>query len=413
MPCTELGYGYGCTTPFHCSRVRGRCENPIAPGQPCDSSEAHACGDSAACTSSICISYPGLDQSCTSNCQEGLLCKADGGSSTCRPLSAEGESCSGSGSGSDCTPGLRCLSGTGTCQAPRQLGQSCESSSECTDGLLCEGTCKPRRPDGSPCTQYDQCLSYTCDAAFGACVTYSGNRATGQSCGTALRCRTGQCRGMVLPDGGLTPGQCGTPAVGDVCSRTAYGYIDEVCPLGTRCAAPDGGVDTVVGTCQASGLDSTCASWRDCRPEHYCDHQRFACQPRIGVGATCAAGGPPCVEDAVCSEVSLGTFLCLVPGEANEPCAETRTPPDRCASGAACLEGICRILGAPGGPCDARGCSAGRCELDGGVGGDLDSGWGGLLGRCLPPGQAGAPCDLDSDCATSRCRDHRCGELCP
>lgn len=408
VPRGSLGmtcYGGGCAAPLHCSNTTQQCTNPIAAGQPCNSAEYLACGDSAACTGGVCVSYPGNGQVCTFNCQAGLFCKAEATGRFCRPKPTQGQACTGS----ECVAGLHCV--TNTCQPLSTQGGPCTATSDCAAGLACFGTCQPPHAVGGGCTRYDQCDNSNCDTALGTCTSYSDQRDAGQPCGTAAHCLAGLvCRGLSVADGGYAPGTCGQGAVGDPCAR-AYSSYD--CAPGMRCQGADGGLGLGQGACQVPGVRSPCQRDTDCLPEHFCQvGAPSLCEPRAAVGAACTATGAPCVAGAACGSVA-GALQCVVQGKPNQPCAATATSAAQCVSGLYCVQGTCRGAGFPGGVCAASGgsfsCLIGRCDADGGI----DAGPGVLIGRCVSPSPAGSPCRVDNDCATQRCRNGVCGALCP
>ena len=403
MPCSNGS----CTSPLHCNSTFARCENPIPVGSPCKSTESLACGSSASCTAtptgSSCVALPSEGQACTGSCADGLYCVVGTGglSSVCRARPTQGQVCSGS----ECATGLLCISGA--CSPPRQRGGSCSSTSQCASGLYCDGTCKERQATGASCTSSEQCSSWSCDGALKVCADSGQKRDAGEPCGTVITCATGVCRGLVLPDAGVTAGTCGPGASGAWCTLS---YQSQVCPAAMRCGALDGGLpnSSDVGTCQAMGVGTPCSRDSDCVPEHYCMAGTSPrCQPRLAANLACDPAGIPCVTGATCTQVTAGAYRCLVPGKKDQPCIAA-LPSPVCESGLTCIAGTCTDLGAMGGQC-AGYCSMGRCDQDGG----FDAGLGALVGRCVPPGPPGTPCADDHECASQRCRSNVCGALCP
>lgn len=109
----------------------------------------------------------------TEACGRGLVC----GGSTCQPYFVvdEGFACGDLPALQICGPGLICFDPEddpiGTCQPPRQLGESCFSGFNCAPDLYCDGVsgvCQATKPFGASCTSDAQCTSRACDA--GLCV---------------------------------------------------------------------------------------------------------------------------------------------------------------------------------------------------------------------------------------------------
>jgi hypothetical protein len=98
-------------------------------------------------------------------CDKGLYCASTGTMMVCTALPTLGQSCLQSGE--QCAMPYFCNSAKNyVCDQPATLGQSCDLVS-CDTGLYCDrtlspNTCKAQLPDGSQCTQAQQCLSDVC-----------------------------------------------------------------------------------------------------------------------------------------------------------------------------------------------------------------------------------------------------------
>lgn len=195
--------GVACAEDEHCDR-RGdtpRCVADLEVGDACVDDDQ--CGDSQrfACNLALgsedqgeCVEIgaSGEGEACSEDehCARGLAC--DGMTCVTARLAGEDDLCAlTSPVVGICGPGAVCGPGEedGTrCQAPLPEGAACTSLLQCEHGLQCEredprdprtGTCRPLRPDGSPCS-----LPFECEG--GQCVTLGPGQSvclTGLACG--------------------------------------------------------------------------------------------------------------------------------------------------------------------------------------------------------------------------------------
>ncbi len=178
-----------CTESSECSGLEacgagafeGTCRVLTALGEPCDADDA--CAD-ARCdfTTGLCAPRLGEGESCAAptDCASGLLCALTGlctragrlgedcvasfegagcaegltcRGAVCVTLPGDGEACGDAG---ECAPGLACVDDGATvkCGAPRSIGESCFSGTECGDLGRCdflESRCAPRLAAGADC----------------------------------------------------------------------------------------------------------------------------------------------------------------------------------------------------------------------------------------------------------------------
>lgn len=192
-----------------------------------------ACGSDAQCQGGECSKPSGsggcgkctqripIGGACTSGsaCAYPSTCASKGTSRVCAEPLGEGEVCydpkAPASSPADCAVGLRCnpsnnTSSPTTCAKRGGSGATCQSLIDCQDGLACVGgKCAPRLPNGSACTNTNECAAGAC--VNGKCTPYQFV-AAGAACGNEKRCRRGKCSG-------LTTGVCIDPiAIGGSCS---------------------------------------------------------------------------------------------------------------------------------------------------------------------------------------------------
>jgi hypothetical protein len=336
-----------------------------------------------------CASRRSAGQSCSGlgqgTCLSGLVCDISG---VCRHNPpTTGEPC---GIGVNCASGLTCSASVGgTCQAPRQAGQSCTGVGQgnCASSLVCDvsGVCRHNPPTtGEPCGTGVNCASgLTCSALIGgtcqspkqageACVGLGqGNcdsnlvcdvsgvcrhdpPAQGEPCGTGVTCASG------LSCSALVGGVCIQPRqAGQSCVGLGQGNCDSslVCDAGSATCRHD--PPQIGETC---GLLVPCVSGAAC--------YNAACVPVGGVGDVCdplVSGA--CTSGLVCD---LGSHTCRHnPPQAGETCG-LLVP---CASNLTCIDAICVARGAAGDACnllvadscqDGLVCDAGnsRCRHD-------------------------------------------------
>ncbi len=133
--------------------------------------------------------------------------------------------CDGESSSADGSPvrlcrdsdGLFC-SEFGTCSTTSGLGESCETSDECSVGTFCEGEyqCAAQTPLGGPCSKSISCVDGAfCDKDAGICVA---GKADGEPCQGSGECASGNCYVAQWDD---PSGSCGAPTLANVCA--SYG----------------------------------------------------------------------------------------------------------------------------------------------------------------------------------------------
>lgn len=166
-----------CSVETYCKGtfMAGTCSKPLSAGSGCTSFDVCELGTS--CTLGTCRRWSALNQPCSPTisdmarrCQVGLRCAAP-------------------------TP-----TGMGTCQPPGQRGATCLAADECASGLVCIGaavgvfgSCDSPLMEGSACTFGNECAAaHYCD------VTCQAYRQLGQSCGaepcaSTLVCSRGAC----------------------------------------------------------------------------------------------------------------------------------------------------------------------------------------------------------------------------
>ncbi len=190
------------------------------------------------------------------------------GSSVCQAGACKGEN------GGDCAQDAECISGScdanGKCAAPAGLGETCNSAPDCRGDLQCEsGKCLS--PNGVTCPKDDDCASGSCSAS-GIC----GNpQDLGQSCNSesdcigTLVCSTESPRACRRPPGSTctSDGQCVTGSCGAIPNRFCQhpGQLNAACDSHGDCSGNlichGGGYP--VGVCKVRVGDS-CTSTNQC-----------------------------------------------------------------------------------------------------------------------------------------------------
>lgn len=135
----------------------------------CGESWKLACAEGTDCHSlgyaEVCVPRPGLGEPCDEAglCGLELICNEAFDPPECHPLGLPGDLCAKS---ADCAFPYQCLEG-GECQALPGSGATCDTNSDCLEGLLCNteftpNACLPPGPSGTPCAQHEACLSGHC-----------------------------------------------------------------------------------------------------------------------------------------------------------------------------------------------------------------------------------------------------------
>ena len=195
-----LATGSPCFTDYQCSS--GSCPRTA-------STDGGADSDCGTCAAAI----PDGGDCTNGSCVQGDECDGEFGSDgtltyTCKPKTAPGDLGATCNSTGDCKAPNHCTFGssdTGTCSAPVASGGACESSEDCSTGLICiegassgtgEGgnTCGAPKQVGDACTGYDCDIGLTCDtASTNKCVKVTF-AAAGASCdGSTVLCSVGGC----------------------------------------------------------------------------------------------------------------------------------------------------------------------------------------------------------------------------
>jgi hypothetical protein len=345
--------GFACTTDA-CTPATGACTHVP---------NSAACDDGLACNGiEQCFLGMGCLPGAAMDCVDAIVCTTDSCDETT-------DACQHVASHAACPPGQVCIPARGGCVP----GTSCTTSSECSDGVYCNG---PEQcvasvcVGGTPidCVDTDACTVDTCSEAGATCVhapqdrdadTYGDAACGGTDCndldaavhpGAADPCDgvDNDCDGST--DGGLLPS-------GSACSAHAQ------CCTGS-CVA--GICTTGYGLCESPG--ATCATPAEC------------CSGRCEV---VAGGARECVGSGTCAGV---TEICLF----SVDCCSTWCVAGACATGSTC--GVIGTTCTTAVQCCSGICSAGRCQSVGGT--------------CSPLGES---CTSGNGCCSGFCDAGRCG----
>ncbi len=175
-----------------------RTRRRLAEGEGCADDALDFCGGGLICAPSgggarRCVRRGALGESCSPfawpSCVDGLTC--DPTTNTCAPPRPVGAACVAplmrtNELDSTCVAPAECDSVHRVCVEPRPTGAACSSSSGVALGCkrtdYCEPAtrkCAPRKLDGEPCTDGDECSGWRCSA--GRCVS-NGAIADAESC---------------------------------------------------------------------------------------------------------------------------------------------------------------------------------------------------------------------------------------
>ncbi|CAD6935477.1 unnamed protein product [Tilletia controversa] len=191
-----------------------------------------------------------LNRNCASSlCSEGGICVDPSPASLkINEICTVNEQCSTT----DCNAAVDytpyCRGGGTICESVSrcngyQLGHTCASSAECSEGACVSGTCQ-KLPVDAVCTKDAQCNTYNCQSFDGGdkhCIAAGG----GDFCGTAADCITGACN--LTPTNGY---HCKQNNYGETC-RDNRDCLSRVCSGSSTCLAP------VAATCSSNTM---CAS---------------------------------------------------------------------------------------------------------------------------------------------------------
>jgi hypothetical protein len=357
----------------------------------------------------------------------------------------------------DCSTTAYCVNGT--CVAKKGNGADCTAGGQCTskacvDGKCCETACAGK------CYA---CAMGRTGQADGKCAPVTSGTDPDSECAdsAASTCSTdGMCDGA----GACRLWSKGTQCAAGMCNSAGNYLSARTCDgLGT-CGAATTDV-CAPNVCAATGCSRTCSTDAECLGNTYC------------AGTTCAAkktAGMPCgtSNNQCASGFCVDTFCCdarcdgkcsacsnAKTGQANGKCAPVPTgsdPDNECASDATkpCgLDGFCNGAGAcrmpavntacgtaacappnlftPAGTCDGAGmcnlgtqraCAGGltcvansnTCKATCSNDNDCVSGNYCSNGSCLPKKNAGATCNVGTECGTGFCSadKHCCNNAC-
>ncbi len=269
---SNLPAGSECRASSQCAEglgcVNGSCAAAKAIGESCD--DATVCVRGAECQPSnerVCLTKAGDGERCMGDdCGAGLACDYTATFPVCRPVVALGEACD---MGRTCVAGATC--NAGSCVLLPTQGETCLFG-QCAAGLVCDQStqvCGERRPLGQSCNGSSECADgLACDMANfpGTCVTKSsaGGSCNGDSarCEAGLHCAIdGTCQ-PILPAGATCTGAeaCGPqaecifkegPSGAGVCTpipTTEGATCGFVCGVGLRCVQKPGAC--VPGLCR-------------------------------------------------------------------------------------------------------------------------------------------------------------------
>jgi len=375
--------GHACTGTQMC--VAGGCVEACNGSATISGCASGPTEDGAVDCSSCGVGYSACGNECTQTATDPQNC------GTCGHACTQGQTCSGGTCNSLCVTGDVCAGGA--CLSACPTGQtvcgtvasnttgSCTSTD--TDPSNC-GTC------GHSCTDGQQCVAGSCVAScYGSAGIHSG-------CGSAPQ-----------SDGGVDCSSCGSgySACGQQCTQLATddfncGTCGHACTQGQTCSA---------GSCT-----TLCTGTDVCSPGGVCL-------------ASCPTGSTVCDSlgsgaTSVCNDLQSDSLNC---GTCGHPCA----------SGEACLSGVCigscnQAAADDAGTAGAPDSSTGSGSSSGGNGSSSGGNGGGDASGCVPlscqPGQCGTvsdgcggplncpPCSGDSGACTpipeqKACSTVQCG----
>ncbi len=314
-----------------------------------------ACTTDAQCDDGLCLSeeitgFPG--GACTSGCLTDAEC--GGGRAVCSNNGFCDVTCD---TPADCPRSSVHACYFGSCFS------RCFDDGDCSDGRVCNalsGQCVDRvegLPNGTPCTDDEQCESDICRENVCASLCTLGGPDV---------CPAGQACAEFFVDG--------TRLCLDACTDNAD------CPPGTSCGSyvtePDLFV-CIPGEDATPRIDDACATAADCDFDGglcFDDATTFA--PAGGICAYECAGDADCPTDETSCEGGFCFIGCDTRSDCNRPavhacyfglCLGRCYRDDDCATGRTCnvLSGACvdEIVGAPNGAScvDSAECASGRC----------------------------------------------------
>lgn len=328
----------------------------------------------------------------------------------------EGDVCTSDGPSYECASGLYCarngdLGEEGQCIASGHVGDFCMQDSECDEGLYCsmlDGTCQAPRQEGETCVYADhldptattatllvKCREdLSCDAVTHTCVVHCQQ---GAPCSSDDDCDKTKQLLCILDRCDLARGE-GLPC----------GTTDD-CQDGLRCIPSL--TDPTKLVCAARLADSLpCSVDTDCQ-SNFCDYVSSTtpmCAPQKAAGLPCPTGlnqqcqngicrgdnGTACTTDATCNggACNVTTHLCQAKCYPLKPDDAQCATDSECQS-TYCIAGYCRTPPlADGVGCDSDGqCQSEFCGLE-------------TKRVCTElPLPINARCDFDEECDSLLC----------
>jgi hypothetical protein len=224
----------------------------------------------------------------------------------------------------------------------RQLGESCNTLTDCASGFCVDGVCCD-----SACT--GTCMA--CDVAGkkGTCTPVPADT------DPKMQCKANMSMATLNPDGGIMIPDAGLNQVGNACAGSCNGagackfpdkakscgdaFCNDTATVAGYMCDGMGGCQVQELTCSAyscvSGACKTsCSSQNDCQSTHYCDGASSTCKPKKDLGVSCV--GP--------SECNSG--FCYGDGQPGTQ--------------RVCCNSDCGAI--PGGNCNANATNAGKCQ---------------------------------------------------
>ena len=169
--------------------------------------------EGAACTVGVGASRPVPVGGCVSACAAGFVdadglaadgceCKlTNGGVEICDGLDNDCNGAVDDGVGAVNYPGPAGTMGVGVCTAGAQV---------CQGGQLTQ-TLPPRLPSAEVCDGLDNDCNGKVDDGFDLLADDENCGACGLTCAAGTHCQQGKCPTLAVPDGGVAPGDAGTP----------------------------------------------------------------------------------------------------------------------------------------------------------------------------------------------------------
>jgi hypothetical protein len=310
---------------------------------------------------------PGNCGSCGFTCPAGQQCVTSGGVTACACPAATPDACSGIGGATFCTNTVDDPQNCGACGTACSAGFVCAAGTcglTCQAGLInCDGTCIDPSTDRTHCG-----ASATCSAA---------SATQGQACGNGQLCSSGSCVQTCSPTQVACPGA--SPTYCADLTRDPYncGACATTCPAGQQCVTSGGATScrcpaATPNACTGSGGATLCTDTRS-------DPQNCgACGTACGLYALCVSSACVCGAETCPATGTNYQGAACVAGDCKLFCAANRGDCDgaasngcesnlvsdagncgacgvQCATGAACISGVCRCSGsALGDVCSTR-----------------------------------------------------------